>query len=249
VQKGFKVVKMGFSEERQNSSEDSKCIFIEPSKDKEFRPWIEAYIFKHCAFCVGMMTGGTLYASFFNRPVLWTDIFWRGTPVGKKTDMIVPKLILRGEEDEREKSILSLLEIRKLGPPPDNNWNNFARLGLKVKNCSRDELSNAVLDMIAFLKTGKYFQLKQDRENHKKFSAIHYKKVKRTINTPTRLAPSWAKKYSKLISPGKPLESRQFVYNKFWQRQSNDEYLFNKTFDVKKTSSLFLKAKRNFKKT
>ncbi len=249
VQKGFKVVKMGFSEERQNSSEDSKCIFIEPSKDKEFRPWIEAYIFKHCAFCVGMMTGGTLYASFFNRPVLWTDIFWRGTPVGKKTDMIVPKLILRGEEDEREKSILSLLEIRKLGPPPDNNWNNFARLGLKVKNCSRDELSNAVLDMIAFLKTGKYFQLKQDRENHKKFSAIHYKKAKRTINTPTRLAPSWAKKYSKLISPGKPLESRQFVYNKFWQRQSNDEYLFNKTFDVKKTSSLFLKAKRNFKKT
>jgi len=239
VQEGFKVVKMGFSEIRQNSSENSQSIFIDPSKDEEFRPWIEAYLFKHCAFCVGMMTGGTLYASFFNRPVLWTDIFWRGTPVGKKTDMIVPKLILRGEEDEREKSILSLLEIRKLGPPPDNNWNNFARLGLKVKNCSRDELSNAVLDMIAFLKTGKYFQLKQDRENHKKFSAIHYKKVKRTINTPTRLAPSWAKKYSKLISTEEPLENPQYLYNNFWQRRGNDEYLFNKTFDEKRTSSFF----------
>lgn len=249
VQKGFKVLKMGFSEIQQKSSGDSISIFIDPSKDEKYRPWIEAYLFKHCAFCVGMMTGGTLYASIFSRPVLWTDIFWRGIPVGKKTDMIVPKLILRVEKDEREKNILDLVEVRKLGPPPGNNWNHFAKLGLKVQNCSRDELSNAVLDMISFLKTGKYFQSKQDRENHKRFSAIHYKKVKRTINTPTRLAPSWAKKYSKLISPGKPLESRQFVYNKFWQRQSNDEYLFNKTFDVKKTSSLFLKAKRNFKKT
>jgi hypothetical protein len=93
--------------------------------------------------------------------------------------------------------------------------------------------------MIAFLKTGKYFQLKQDRENHKKFSAIHYKKVKRTINTPTRLAPSWAKKYSKLISTEEPEENSQTLYNNFWQRHDNDEMIFNKRFDEKKTSLLF----------
>ena len=239
VQKGFKVVKMGFSNQNQNSSQNSKTIFIDPSKDAKYRPWIEAYLFKHCAFCVGMMTGGTLYASFFSRPVLWTDIFWRGAPVGKKTDLIVPKLIIREEQDKRKKTILGLYELRKLGPPPDNNWNNFARLGLKVQNCSRDELSNAVLDMIAFLKTGKYFQSKQDRENHKKFSAIHYKKAKRTIITPTRLAPSWARKYSKLILMETPKETSRLLYDKFWQRHDDEELLFNKKFDEKKTSPLF----------
>ena len=239
IQKGFKVVRMGFSHKKQNSSKKSKTIFIDPSKDAKYRPWIEAYLFKHCAFCVGMMTGGTLYASFFSRPVLWTNIFWRGAPVGKKTDMIVPKLIISEDEDNRKKTILGLHEIRKLGPPPDNNWNNFARLGLKVQNCSRDELSNAVLDMIAFLKTGKYFQSKQDRENHKKFSALHYKKVKRTIVAPTRLAPSWAKKYSKLITMQSLVENPRLLYDNFWQRKDNEELIFNKRFDEKKTSFLF----------
>jgi hypothetical protein len=93
--------------------------------------------------------------------------------------------------------------------------------------------------MIAFLKTGKYFQSKQDRENHKRFSAIHYKKVKRAIVTPTRLAPSWAKKYSKQISWETPPEIPQLLYNKFWRGHDNDEHSFNKRFDEKKTSLLF----------
>ena len=240
VQKGFKVVKMGFSGIQQKSSGDSNSIFIDPSKDEKYRPWIEAYLFKHCTFCVGMMTGGTLYASIFSRPVLWTDIFWRGTPIGKKTDMIVPKLILRKEAGEKGEKILNLIEIRQLGPPPDNNWNHFAKRGLKVQNCSPDELSNGVLDMIAFLKSGKYFNSKKDKANHQKFSAIHFKKPKRTIVVPTRLAPSWAKKYSKLLSTGSSAhETSQLLYNDFWKKGWDDEYFFNKRFHEKKTDLLF----------
>jgi len=240
VQKGFKVVKMGFSGIQQKSSGDSNSIFIDPSKDRKYRPWIEAYLFKHCTFCVGMMTGGTLYASIFSRPVLWTDIFWRGTPVGKKTDMIVPKLILRKVEGEEGEKLLNLIEIRQMGPPPDNNWNHFAKLGLKVQNCSPDELSNAVLDMIAFLKSGKYFMSKKDKANHQKFSAIHFKKPKRIIVVPTRLAPSWAQKYSKLLSRASSApETSQLIYNNHWRKYDDDEYLFNKRFDEKKTDLLF----------
>jgi len=240
VQKGFKVVQMGFSGNQLNSSGDSKSIFIVPSKDKMYRPWIEAYLFKHCMFCIGMMTGGTLYASIFSRPVLWTDIFWRGTPVGKKTDMIVPKLILHKKAGESTERLLNLIEIRQMGPPPDNNWNHFAKLGLKVQNCSPDELSNGVLDMIAFLKTGKYFESKKDKANHQKFSALHFKLPKRTIVVPTRLAPSWANKYSKLLIPASPkLENSQAIYNAFWKKCEDDEHLFNKKFNEKKTMLMF----------
>jgi len=245
VKKGFKVVKMGFSSQKRNSSGKSEKIFIDPSKDAKYRPWIEAYLFKHCAFCVGMMTGGTLYASFFSRPILWTDIFWRGVPIGKKTDMIVPKLILKEGEGEPTAKLLNLVEIRQLGPPPDNNWSHFTKRGLKVQNCSPDELSNGVLDMLAFIKTGKYFETKQDKANHKMFSAIHYKKAKRTIVAPTRLAPSWAKKYSRLLSMAlSSSEISQLLYNAFWQSYEDDEYLFNKRFYKQKTALLFQLKKK-----
>lgn len=239
AKKGYKALRMGFFTSEKNSSKNSESVFISPSEDKYYRPWIEAYLFKNCAFCVGMMTGGTLYASFFSRPVLWTDMFWRGTPVGKKADMIVPKIITREAGNLKGES-LSLLEIRRMGPPSDNNWNHFERLGFSVRNCSPEELSDGVLDMLIFLKSGKYFQSKEEKASHKMFSAIHYKNVKRKIVVPTRLAPSWAKKYAKLISNGvSESKTSQIIYLKYWTSLDCDEIAFNKKFMDKKTADLF----------
>lgn len=245
AKKGYKALRMGFFTSKENSSQNSESVFISPSEDKYYRPWIEAYLFKHCAFCVGMMTGGTLYASFFSRPVLWTDIFWRGTPVGKKADMIVPKIITREAGNLKGES-LSLLEIRQMGPPPDNNWNHFERLGLSVRNCSPEELSDGVLDMLIFLKSGKYFQSKEEKAIHKMFSAIHYKNVKRKIVVPTRLAPSWAKKYAKLISKvASEPKTSQLIYYNYWTNPDRDEIAFNKKFMDKKTADLFQMRKKS----
>ena len=127
ARKGYKVLRMGFSATEKSSSGNSRNVFINPSDDINYRPWIEAYLFKNCAFCVGMMTGGTLYASFFSRPILWADVFWRGTPVGKKIDMIIPKLIYRKQGKARHE-ILNLMEIRKMGSPKDNNGRHFRGL-------------------------------------------------------------------------------------------------------------------------
>ena len=237
--KGYKVLRMGFSATEKSFSGNSRNVFLNPSEDKDYRPWIEAYLFKNCAFCIGMMTGGTLYASFFSRPILWTDIFWRGTPVGKKLDMIIPKLIYR-KEGKARREILNLMEMRKMGPPKNNNWKHFAKLGLEVKNCSSAEITNGVKDMLAFLKTGKYFQDKVDKKWHKKFSALHYSIAKRDLVVPTRLAPSWAKKYSGLITNTSTVQiTSQKIYNDFWQRYEHDEYLFETMFKAKKTKYLF----------
>ncbi len=242
--KGYKVLRMGFSETEKSSSGNSRSVFINPSEDKNYRPWIEAYLFKNCAFCVGMMTGGTLYASFFSRPILWTDVFWRGTPVGKKLDMIIPKLIYRKEGKARHE-MLNLMEIRKMGPPKNNNWRYFTRLGLKVKNCSSNEITDGVKDMLVFLKTGRYFQAKEEKVLHKKFSALHYSIAKKSLVVPTRLAPSWAKKYSRLILGTESVQkTSQKIYNDFWQRYEQDEYMFETMFKAKKTKNLF-RIKRN----
>lgn len=242
--KGYKVLRMGFSATEKSSSGNSRSVFINPSEDKNYRPWIEAYLFKNCAFCVGMMTGGTLYASFFSRPILWADVFWRGTPVGKKLDMIIPKLIYRKEGKARPE-ILNLMEIRKMGPPKNNNWRHFTRLGLKVKNCSSTDITDGVKDMLVFLKTGKYFQAKEEKVLHKKFSALHYNTAKRALVVPTRLAPSWAKKYSSLISNTTTARiTSQKIYNDFWQRHEHDEYLFETMFKAKETKNLFRVKKK-----
>lgn len=242
--KGYKVLRMGFSATDKSSSGNSRREFINPSEDINYRPWIEAYLFKNCAFCVGMMTGGTLYASFFFRPILWADVFWRGTPVGKKLDMIIPKLIYRKEGKARPK-ILNLLEIRKMGPPKNNSWRHFTSHGLKVKNCSSNEITNGVKDMLVFLKTGRYFQNKEEKELHKKFSALHYRKAKRSLVVPTRLAPSWAKKYTRLISGTETFQKiSQRIYSDFWKRYEDDEHNFETMFKAKKTKNLF-RVKRN----
>lgn len=241
--KGYKVLKMGFSATEKSSSGNSRSVFINPSEDKNYRPWIEAYLFKNCAFCVGMMTGGTLYASFFSRPILWADVFWRGTPVGKKLDMIIPKLIYRKEGKARPE-ILNLMEIRKMGPPKNNSWQHFTRHGLKVKNCSSNEITNGVKDMLVFLKTGRYFQNKEEKVLHKKFSALHYSIAKRSLVVPTRLAPSWAKKYSSLISNTiTARNTSQQIYNDFWQ-DMQDEYSFETMFKAKKTKNFFRVQKK-----
>ena len=246
ARKGYKVLRMGFSATEKSSSGNSRNVFINPSDDINYRPWIEAYLFKNCAFCVGMMTGGTLYASFFSRPILWADVFWRGTPVGKKIDMIIPKLIYRKQGKARHE-ILNLMEIRKMGAPKDNNGRHFSRLGLKVKNCSSSEITDGVKDMLVFLKTGKYFQAKEEKVLHKKFSALHYNIAKRGLVVPTRLAPSWAKKYSSLISNMTTVNIiSQKIYNDFLQGCETDEHLFETMFKAKKTKNLF-RMQRNRK--
>jgi hypothetical protein len=51
---GIAPVLMGFSTEKIPD------VFICPVRSTEFRPWIEAYLFRECLFTVGMMTGTTL---------------------------------------------------------------------------------------------------------------------------------------------------------------------------------------------
>jgi hypothetical protein len=141
------------------------------------------------------------------------------------------------------------MEMRKMGPPKDNNWKYFTRLGLNVKNCSSKEIRCGVMDMLAFLKTGKYFQTKEERVLHKKFSALHYAIAKRALVVPTRLAPSWAKKYSSLISNTRTIHlTSEKNFNDYWQKYQHDEYQFETLFKGKKTAKLFcIKRKYSLK--
>ena len=200
LKRGLKPVIMGFSKADNLSSEEVKRLYSIPYIDPDFRPAIEAYIFKNCAFCIGMMTGGTLYAKLFSRPVLWTDIFWRGAPVGAKSDMIVPKkILLESPKPNFRKRLLNFKEMSDLGPPPDNDWSHFQKSGLSVINSSSDDLRCALVDMLTYLDTQKYFQSNEEYQIHRRFSSLHFKSLKKTLITPTRLAPSWAKKNRSLL--------------------------------------------------
>lgn len=239
IKRGIQPVIMGFSNNEHLLSDNVKSVFMRPYEDPAFRPWIEAYLFKNCAFCIGMMTGGSLYAKIFQRPVLWTDIFWRGSPIGSKCDMIVPKRISYQPPNEKSNpQFLSLEEMRKLGPPPNNNWSCFEKKGYKVINSTSDELLNAMLDMLAYLKTGKYFHSNEDRLNHKVFSSLHFPQIKRKIITPTRLAPSWAIKYHKIL-----FDMSQKPYKLYWSRPA--EFCeVEELFLSKRTKILFGKPRR-----
>lgn len=240
LKRGIQPVLMGFSKNENIRSEDVKKVFYRPYIDPAFRPWIEAYLFKNCAFCIGMMTGGTLYAESFQRPVLWTDIFWRGSPVGSKRDMIVPKRIsYRPPNKKSNPQFLSLEEMRKLGPPPNNDWSCFEKKGYKVINSTSDELLNAMLDMLAYLKTGKYFHSSEDRLNHKAFSSLHFPIIKRKIITPTRLAPSWAYKYHELLS-----DISQKPYKIYWSGRPK-EFVDVETLFLQKRLEVFFGKSRH----
>ena len=240
LKREIQPVIMGFSKNEHLYSDEVKSVFLRPYKDPAFRPWIEAYLFKKCAFCIGMMTGGTLYAKNFNRPVLWTDIFWRGSPVGSKCDMIVPKRIsYRPPNKKSNPQLLSLEEMRKLGPPPNNDWSYFEKKGYKVLNSTSDELLNAMLDMLAYLKTGKYFHSSEDRLNHKAFSSLHFPIIKRKLITPTRLAPSWAHKYHELLS-----DISQRPYKIYWSGRPIEFGDVEEMFLQKRTKVLFGKSRR-----
>ena len=195
---GITPVLMGFS------TESAPDTFLRPALSPEFRPWIEAYLFSKCIFTVGMMTGTTLYASLFRRPVLWSDVFWRGVPVGSRNDLVLPKKILHRIHSDSKKgeSFLSELHMKKwvqLGPPPDNDWNHFANKGYECKACSADEILHAVKDMQKFLQTKKMFQNQKARALHKEFSELHLRECKKLGHPPTRLAPSWAEANSNLL--------------------------------------------------
>lgn len=240
LKRGIQPVIMGFSKNEHLLSDEVKSVFFRPYKDLAFRPWIEAYLFKNCAFCIGMMTGGTLYAKSFNRPVLWTDIFWRGAPVGSKCDMIVPKRIAyRPLNKKIDPQHLTLEEMRRLGPPPNNDWSIFENKGYKVINSSSEELVNALLDMLAFLKTGKYFQSSEDKTLHKSFSLLHFPVIKAKIIPPTRLAPSWAFKYQNLQS-----DKSQKPHNMYWSGKPKEFQDIEELFSSKRTKVLFGKRRR-----
>ena len=240
LKRGIKPVIMGFSKNEHLLSEEVKKVFFRPYRDPAFRPWIEAYLFKKCLFCVGMMTGGTLYAKSFNRPVLWTDIFWRGAPVGSKCDMIVPKRIAyRAPNKKMDLQYLNLEQIRKLGPPTNNDWTIFENKGYKVINSSSEELLNALIDMLAFVESGKYFKSSEDRVHHKSFSLLHFPVLKAKIITPTRLAPSWAIKYQNLLS-----DKSQRPHDLYWSGKPKEFQDIEELFSSKRTKVLFGKRRR-----
>ena len=212
--KGVTPVLMGFSTEKIPD------VFLCPATFSEFRPWIEAYLFRECVFTVGMMTGTTLYASLFGRPVLWSDAFWRGAPVGGRQDLVLPKKIIQRSHSDSNKgeSFLSELHMKKwvqLGPPPDNDWSHFAKRGYECKACSSDEILDAVKDMREFLQTKKMFPNQKARSLHKQFSKLHLRECKKLGHPPTRLAPSWAEANRKLIESN--------VYERYWLGNNDKE--------------------------
>jgi len=228
--KGIRPVLMGFS------SVPAPKIFFRPSEIRSYRPWIEAFLMRECLFCVGMQTGITLYASYFQRPVLWCDVFWRGSPIGSRKDLILPKKIYKKEnpgsfKQETAWNELHMKEWVRLGPPPDNDWAHFLKKGYKTKACSPKEIQSAVSDMLLNLKTKKVFLNTQDRARHREFSKIHLKKTKKMGFPPTRLAPTWAAANQHLFFP-----ALNHTYEKFWlsdkvgpDKDFEDAYIDHKT--------------------
>ena len=213
-EKGITPVLMGFSAVKIPD------VFICPASFSEFRPWIEAYLFRECLFTVGMMTGTTLYASLFGRPVLWSDAFWRGTPIGGRQDLVLPKKILQGTPSDSKNNKASQKELNmkkwvELGPPPDNDWSHFAKKGYECKACSSDEILDAVKDMLSSLETKKMFPDQNARALHKEFSRLHLRASKELGHAPTRLAPSWAVANRKLIERN--------AYEKYWLGSTDKE--------------------------
>lgn len=235
--KGIWPVLMGFS------SFPAPDVFFRPALCPEFRPWIEAYLFQHCLFCVGMMTGTTLYASLFKRPILWSDAFWRGTPVGGRQDLILPKKIIqrenktskRGKQEYKE---LHLKEWVRLGPPPDNDWWHFSKKGIEIQSCTKKEILAAVKDMLGCLQSKKAFSNRQALVLHRAFSKIHLKSSKKLGHPPTRLAPSWAKaNKSLLVSP-------DGLYEKFWLDSATKENMdLQDLFQERQTKKIILGRK------
>ena len=212
--KGITPVLMGFSTKKIPD------VFLCPAISSEFRPWIEAYLFRECLFTVGMMTGTTLYASLFGRPVLWSDAFWRGTPIGGRQDLVLPKKILQKipsdfENNEANWKELSMKKWVQLGPPPDNDWSHFANKGYECKACSSDEILEAVKDIWVSLQTNKMLPNQRARALHKNFSALHLRASKKLGHAPTRLAPSWAEANRKLIESN--------VYERYWLGDNDKE--------------------------
>ena len=103
--------------------------------------------------------------------------------------------------------------------------------------CNKFVVQFVLLSSLALINIA---QAKEEKVLHKKFSALHYNIAKRGLVVPTRLAPSWAKKYSSLISNMTTVNIiSQKIYNDFWQGCETDEHLFNKRFQEKKTDLLF----------
>ena len=228
--KGIRPILMGFS------TASTPKIFFRPSQNPSYRPWIEAFLMRECLFCVGMQTGTTLYASYFQRPVLWCDVFWRGAPIGSRKDLLLPKKIYKIQEPESSKNKIAWNELHmrewvRLGPPPDNDWAHFLKRGYETRSCSPEEIQSAVSDMLLNLNNLKKFLNTQDRARHREFSKIHLKKTKKMGFPPTRLAPTWAAANQHLFFP-----ERKNIYEKFWlsdkvgpDKDFEDAYIDHKT--------------------
>jgi putative glycosyltransferase (TIGR04372 family) len=234
--KGITPVLMGFS------TESAPAAFLRPALSPEFRPWIEAYLFRKCLFTVGMMTGTTLYASLFQRPVLWTDVFWRGVPVGMREDTVLPKKIIKRIPSKSKNGRASWVELHlkkwvQLGPPPDNDWSHFSKRGYECKSCSPDEILDAAKDMLTYMRTGKMFPRSVDRDIHREFSRLHLRESKKLCQPPTRLAPSWAKANRKLIE-------QKDNYDVHWMGRNDVASMnFDKIIDEQRTKTVLTPKK------
>ena len=235
--KGVTPVLMGFSTEKIPD------VFLCPATSSEFRPWIEAYLFRECLFTVGMMTGTTLYASLFGRPVLWSDAFWRGAPVGGRKDLVLPKKIIQRSHSNSEKMKDSWVELQmkkwvQLGSPPDNDWSHFAKRGYECKACSSDEILHAVKDMQEFLQTKKMFPNQKARSLHKQFSKLHLRACKKLGHRPTRLSPSWAVANRELLEP------KNINYTKYWlQNIDKDNIDMSELIQNRRSRRFFISKK------
>jgi len=218
--------------------------FFRPAHSAMYRPWIEAILYQKCFFCVGMMTGGTLYGSWFQRPVLWSDVFWRGAPIGSKKDLVLPKKILKIEKpflSSKKKAVkeIHMKEWVNLGPPPDNDWTHFSKKGYEPQACSPLEILHAVQDMLKAQSSTRCFPDSNSKRVHKEFSKIHLEKAKKFGIPPTRLAPSWGKKNPNLI-----LSASFSTYEKYWcEEKLGTNLKFKKMASERKTVQ-FLKIKR-----
>lgn len=223
--------------------------FFRPARSTMYRPWIEAILYQKCLFCVGMMTGGTLYASWFQRPVLWSDVFWRGAPVGSKKDLILPKKILKIENgnlssEKKAPKEIHMKEWVNLGPPPDNDWTAFSKKGYEPQACSPAEILNAVSDMLKAQSSTKCFLDSKSKRIHQEFSKIHLEKAKKFGVPPTRLAPSWGKKNRNLI-----LSASFSAYEKYWCEEKLGTNLNFKNLVSERKTLEILKLKESKRST
>lgn len=202
LKNGIMPIRFGFSERRVQRSK-----FFDINSCPDYRPWIEAYLAKNPLFAVGNFTGSTLYCKMFGVPVLWIDVFWRGSVVGNPGDFLAPKhLCLNGER-------LSLEDQKKLGPPKDNLFENYKLKGLRVENLSKEMITNCVKEMLR--RTKKEIGFNECDPLNLEFKKMHFKRMIDTGLEYTPLLNYWIQNNRRLIVTRRS-KLKNSLYEDFW---------------------------------